>query len=147
MLVTGSERRDIPHEPGEWMELKRLNAKKLQKARDAQTSSSMDTMQATMAKEGGAEFVAALQKAAAASQEARAKSSDPLADFHRWKLCEYGIKSWSYDAEVTVANIEEFDETTLNWACREILILSGVDADPVAASKNGFEPSTVGSVV
>lgn len=141
MLISGTERVEIPHEPNEWMELKRLNAKKLGKAREAKTLSAMELMKAA-----GPEFMAQARAAASETAAQRAATSDPLDSFDAWKLCEYGIKGWSYDAEVTVANIEDLDETTLHWASREILRLSGVEANPVEASKNGFEPSIAGSL-
>ena len=141
MLVTGSERMDIPHEPGEFMELKRLNAKKLSKAREAKTLESINMMQ-----QAGSEFMAQARSAASETKEARAANADPLDDFDAWKLCEYGIKAWSYDAEVTVANIEELDETTLKWAARSILKASGIEADPLEMAKNGLEPFIVGSM-
>ena len=136
MLITGTERVEIAHEPGEWMELKRLNAKKLKKAREAKTQEAWLMMQAA-----GPEFMTQIRSVATDTRSAR--NADPLDDFDAWKLCEYGIAYWSYPEDVTVANIEEFDERTLNWAAREILRVSGVESQPEVAQKNGFEPSIV----
>lgn len=113
-LVTDMVRRaDIPHEPGEWMELKRLSWRQLEKAEEIQSDNLLPRM-----KKMGGELIGALQ-ALGKQQE-----QDPATKYDRGSVLGWGIVKWSYDAEVNKDNIGALDKTTADWAFREILSLN-----------------------
>lgn len=104
---------DIPHESGEWMEVKKLSWRQLEVARDIMT----DNTVAKFRKMGG-EMVKAF------TNEKARQEADPRTQYDRGFVLEAGISRWSYDAEVTKANIEKLDEETAKWAFEEILNLN-----------------------
>jgi len=162
MFLRGAEWVTVPHAPENAYELKPLNGKKLAKAQTARIFSAMDTIDSL----GGAEKFSAFQSAVRNAQGApaaeapapdpsvpevsaadiAAAQADPLNAYDQYKLLEYGVKDWrgpdTNDPEtgekipVSVEAIEDLDPITLEWAAREILRLSGIDADPTAAQKN-----------
>lgn len=104
---------DIPHESGEWMEVKKLSWRQLEVARDIMT----DNTVAKFRKMGG-EMVKAF------TNEKARQETDPRTQYDRGFVLEAGISRWSYDAEVNKANIEKLDEETAIWAFEEILNLN-----------------------
>lgn len=136
MLISGSTRLDVPHETGSWMEFKRLNGKKLQKARDVKIYSAMEL---------GRQFPELLkqaqEQAAAGTVDpaVAAAQADPLNGYDSYKLCELGIKDWGgepYPSAFTVEQVEDLDDATLEWAARAILRISNVASDPEDVQKN-----------
>ena len=114
MLVSEITRRaDIPHEPDQWMELKRLSWRQLEVAGEVQTDSMLKKLK-TM----GGDLVKALKEVG------KEQEQDPLTKYDRGVVLKAGIKKWSYDAEVTDKNIDSLDEETAEWAFREILSLN-----------------------
>lgn len=113
-LVTDIVRRvDIPHETGEWMELKRLSWRQLEKAEEIQSDSLLPKM-----KKMGGDIINALQEVG------KKQEQDLTAKYDKGAVLGWGIVSWSYDAEVNEGNIDALDEKTANWAFREILSLN-----------------------
>ncbi|MDD5502586.1 MAG: hypothetical protein PHH26_03880 [Candidatus Thermoplasmatota archaeon] len=113
-LVTGVTKKvEIPHEPGKWMELKRLSWRQLEAAAEIQTDILFERI-----KKMGSDIVAAFQKAG------KEQEIDPLTKYDRGAVLQSGIVKWSYDAKVNEANIDSLDEETAEWAFREILSLN-----------------------
>ena len=111
MLVSNTTRRvEIPHEEGEWMEVKKLSWRQLEKASDIATDESFDRL-----KKMGGDIIAAFSK-----REAEEKQ-DPTTKYDRASILQMGIVKWSYDAEVKPENIDLLDEETAEWAFQEIL--------------------------
>lgn len=109
-------RREIPHEPGEWMVFQLLSWRALQEARDTRQAAALKSIS------GVADVVRELQSART-SVEVQAAEVDPLTEFDRGTLLRKGIKAWSYPPEPTQQTIDELDEQTAVWAAREILSL------------------------
>lgn len=128
-------REDIPHEPGQWMELRSLTWPELEKARKIKQS-------ATFADLGdiGPDTLKQLQ--GLTSDAVADAVSDPLATLDVLTVLSVGILRWSYAAEVTVANIERLDSETARWAAREI-----VQAPNEEQRKNSSNGSTDTSTV
>lgn len=135
MLIRNiTTKRDIPHEPGEWMVLRKLTGRQLRVAADKVGENALDKMR----KMGGEVFKAvndinASSAATAAKDEKTSKVVDPLNSFDMEVLLGYGIASWSYvDSETSKGvpcNDEtkaQLDQTTERWAALEILKFSGV---------------------
>jgi hypothetical protein len=120
-LVNDKTRKvDIPHEPGEWMELKKLSWRQLALAADIQTDETIGRL-----KKMGGDLFKSL------SNEKAKQDADPKLQYDRGFVLEAGISRWSYDAEVTKESIETLDEKTAKWAFEEILSLN----EPLSADE------------
>jgi hypothetical protein len=114
MLITDKTRKvDIPHEPGEWVEIKKLSWRQLTLAADIQTDETI----ARLKKMGGDLFKSL-------SNEKAKQETNPALQYDRGFVLEAGISRWSYDAEVSKKNIESLDEQTAAWLFEEILDLN-----------------------
>jgi hypothetical protein len=126
---------DIPHEPGQWMELRELTWPELEKARKIKQS-------ATFADLGeiGPDTLKQLQ--GLSSADVSQAIADPLASVDVLTVLAAGVLKWSYDAEVTVANLERLDAETARWAATQI-----VQAPNDEQRKNFFNGFTDASTV
>lgn len=122
MLVTKEPiRREIPHEPGEWMDFCKLSWRQMRDARKRQEKDNIATV-----KEFGAEFIQALnsdggeKKAKKLLQE---QQYDPRA-FDQETLLSEGIVAWSYQMELDLTSVAQLDEVTADWAMREIIAIN-----------------------
>ena len=106
-------REDIPHEPGQWMELRALTWPEMEKAKKIKQS-------ATFADLGeiGPDTLKQLQSLT--NNAVTETISDPLAQLDIHTILVAGIVHWSYDAAVTIENIERLDAETAKWAALEI---------------------------
>jgi hypothetical protein len=121
MLGSKPVKFDIPHEPGQWMELKTLSWKKLKKARKALEKDHIETMRAF-----GAELVGALRDGATEKnlRQLEKRQQYHLSAFDIETLLFHGIATWSYDAEINAETIAELDERTATWAAETIIELT-----------------------
>lgn len=117
-IVTNTTRRvEIPHEPGEWMELKRLSWRQLELAKDVASSDALKRIKSV-----GGDMMIALQKYG--NEQKKGKDRDPASQYDRGIVLEAGVAGWSYDAELKKESIDALDEETAEWAFREILSLN-----------------------
>lgn len=112
-LVGITKRVEIPHEPGEWMEIKKLSWKQLEKAQELAT----DALMAKMKNMGG-DMVKALR------DSTTEQTADPSKSYDREIVLRLGIAKWSYEARLEPDTIAELDEETASWAFKEILDLN-----------------------
>ena len=118
-IVSGvTKRMPIPHEPDEWMELKRLSWRQKELAAEIQSDAMLKRL-----KQMGGDLVKALQ-AVGKKQE-----QDPVTKYDQGTVLKAGIVKWSYDAEINDENIEALDEETANWAMREILSMNKTEEE------------------
>ncbi len=101
---------DIPHEEGEWLEVRRLSWRQKQKAEDT----AKDLMMERMKKLGG-DVLAVLRNLDEKQEQA------PQAQYDQGAILRAGIAAWSYDAKVNPDTVESLDEETATWAFNEIL--------------------------
>lgn len=129
-----AKREQIPHEPGEWMDLRALGFADLDAARRARQGESFENIR-QMGKS-----VWQMMQEVRAEMGANADSGpdDPLAQYDLKTLLTLGIVGWSYDAPVTPENIGMLDPATAQWAARVIAGAHETETD----RKNGSEPST-----
>ena len=104
------KRAEIPHEPGEWMELKKLSYRQLEKAGEIASDKAMKQMKGL-----GGELIKSLR------EFGKEQQSDPNKKYDRDAVLKCGIVKWSYSEEVKDENIEALDEETALWAFNEIL--------------------------
>ena len=130
-VLTGYTKRvEIPHEPGQWVEIRQLSKRQKEKAADAKTEVAL-----LKAKAMGPELMASLQNA-----QPTAIVRDPGLDAYDWvTVLGFGIAAWSYAESVTVENIEALDETTADWAFKTIQAFSGPPTED--ERKNDSPPS------
>ena len=117
---------DVPHESGEWFELRLLGWKQLDEAKRVRTKQSFANI-----KEMGGDIFKAIQSA---RSDDGAAVADPLAEYDLETVLLKGIVSWSYDEPVSPETIGNLDLTTAEWAARAILGIESADA-----RKNGSE--------
>lgn len=113
-LVRGqTERLDIPHEPGEWVVIKKLPWGLLDGAREARTRTVI-----SRAKDMGPELMASLRDAGN-REDVQEALADEVNEYDRAFLFDHAIAEWSYDAPVSEAG--DLDEITADWLAREIV--------------------------
>ncbi len=113
----------IPHEPGEWLRIRRLPGKKLEEAREEKTRQALVRCRAM-----GGEAIKQLQETSR-EEATQTLAADPFAQHDTDTLLRAGIIAWSYEEKPTPQNIEDLDEQTRQWAAREIFALSFVTED------------------
>ena len=110
-VVTGITRRaDVPHEPGQWLELRMLSWLDLDHARTARIKEIAER----------AKVLSGINFAALAVPQPQ-PVEDPLLNFDVQTLLRRGVSAWSYGDKVTT---DDLDERTAQWAAREILALT-----------------------
>ncbi len=114
-LVGGSKKIDIPHEPGEWFEIKKLSWRQLELASDIKSEEATKRL-----KKMGSDIVGSMQKV----KTEQIEQQDPQFTYDRGFVLEAGLVGWSYDAELNKANIELLDEETARWAFYQIVGLN-----------------------
>lgn len=117
LASTQTKRLDIPHEPGEYIEIRMLSARKREEAHDAKMQSIIRALS------GGADLFKSAMESGPDEPKAEKDPSekDPLTSFDKWMILRAGIVSWSYNAKVRPDTIDDLDEETADWAAREIL--------------------------
>lgn len=122
-----SQRVEIPHEPGEWVELKPLSWTDLERARTARLKSVVETMR------DAAEVIALLQ----GRTPDAVPDTDPLSPYDRATILKAGIVGWSYGAPLDEENLASLDEETAVWIAQQL-----VAARSEADRKNASSTST-----
>jgi hypothetical protein len=124
---------EIPNEPGQWMQFRRLNSRRIALCVERRQTEALNKM-----KELGADGLALIRDAAATrdkSQDDLNKPkpvADPLDAYDRDLLLTLGISAWSYPADVTTELSDEnggLDAATSEWAARQVLKFNGLLPD------------------
>ena len=119
MLTTGiTNRLEIPHEPGQWMELRMLSWRDLHQAAEAHTLSVLQTARAL----GGELYQTIISPG---TRDSDGTAPDPMAPYDLELVLKQGVCAWSYPEEVTPDNLGALDRRTAEWAGRAILALNG----------------------
>ncbi len=117
------ERVDIPHEPGEWVELRPLSGPALEAAREAKVRASIAMMEGyDLDKLRGLNTGPTVQQA--------------IDMYHHAILLERSIVSWSYGDFVALRDLDDLDVRTSNWLVGLILDRNGL-LETEAERKNG----------
>ena len=119
---------EIPNEPNQWMEFRRLSYKAFKAARKAQQGENLEVIKAL-----GGEFVKAMQKGDP-TEEARVRSRMRELEYDRSNfdaavLLHESLMAWSYrDGDDKPLGIEEagslITESTMVWAADRIIAIS-----------------------
>lgn len=119
MITRMTRKIELPHEPGQWVEIRPLSWRKLQDARDSRVRELAKQMQSL-----GRDVLDALPKgdrseAPSAEQETPASL---LNAYSLGALLRAGIVAWSYDEPVSGETIDELDEQTAQLIARELVL-------------------------
>ncbi len=112
IVTDESTRFPIPHEPDEWMMLKRLSAVQMDIADQAGTAKVMERIAPIMAALGPDAPKQALADVAEADPDdikTRRAAYDPET------LINMALTGWSYDEEVEYATVSQLDTATRDW--------------------------------
>ncbi len=124
-LVTKQKKRiPIPHEEGEWVEIRRLSAKQLE---DSQIQRTINA--AGIAKAFGGDIYKVTQELRDAAEDdadpIEEAGRDPLNAHDRWTVLRHGVNKWSYSEDKPKPrDLEELDDDTVNYLARAILLYS-----------------------
>jgi hypothetical protein len=134
-LITHKEQ--VPHEPGQWLELRELGWYDLKRAGDA------NAMQAFADLPAISEVIASMSRGEIDKVVKQVSDADLLVAYDQRILLHAGIVGWSYvddkndPVPVTEVNIDGLDEKTAHWAALQI-----VGYLPKEDAKNSSGPST-----
>lgn len=113
MLAGRTERRDVPHAPGEWVEFKTLSGLQMQRASDIKTERDTKAMAPMVAQWS--------EQTLARVQASEAKKTEKAPDYDTETLIKWGINAWSLDIPCTDENKVLLDGPTLAWAFAQIV--------------------------
>ena len=134
MLTNGVKQRiELAHEPGQWIEIQPLSWRIHQEARQLRTAQRFRDSIRSVA-ELGEDFATARELTEGQGGDAARDVED---EYEVAKLLHASIVGWSYDAEVTPANIDSLDQQTV-----DVVLDALLPRRTEAARKNGTGPST-----
>ncbi len=110
---------EIPHEPGEWLNLRPLSWLQLTQAREIQTRTVLERMRAM-----GGEVVGEFREEPSAEVPESEDESDPLSNLDRRTVLRGGVVGWSYREKFNRDKLDDLDEETAEWAARTIIGLN-----------------------
>lgn len=121
MLAGRTERRDVPHEPGQWIEFRTLSGRQLDEAEEAQTRRAVKLVE-------GIDMSAV--RAAADNQRTEGQQRD---SYDKDTLIKYGVVGWSLDEPCDEVHKLSLDAQTRDWAVSVILEMNvrplAIDSD------------------
>ena len=138
------EKVELPHEPGQWIEIRQLSAQHLQEAREARAEFNL---------RAGRRFFEMLQMRKTAGldeptaepetpdEDVPEPEDNPLLNFDAFTLLKHGIVAWSYKEPVNVGNIADLDEETVELVARRIAPRPRTEDERKNVSTNSTKPS------
>ena len=132
------DRVEVPHEPGEWMEITTVSWSGLKIASRKNMAEVMKPFLDLPPE--------VLERLVGGAGGARASQEDSTDDYDKATILEKGIVAWSYDADVTPHNIAALDEETAEWAFQLIISRNVRTKAEGEASGPGSSPTTLGAV-
>lgn len=120
-MLTGDRTRrvEIPHEKGQWVELKELSGRQLRAVRKARLKEVLGD-----ARDMGPELMETISKFS--REDVEVAAADPLAEYDMDALLEAGIVAWSYEKPVGKDTIGQLDQKTERFIA---LALVGVEEE------------------
>lgn len=163
MLVNlHTKRVNIPHEAGEWMELRRLTFGEMKQLSEESLQGYFEALEELPQKVLEARLKldrdeqrkreAAAKKKGVDAASSPPAATDPLAGRNLEMILQFGIMAWSYvDAEgapvpVGPLTVAALDEVTADWAARAIMLFDSAekkdDDSPLGSSSTSTDTST-----
>lgn len=117
MLVNQNkvDRLPIPHEEGEWIEIRSLTGVEVDLASEVATT--------RMLKQYGHSLsdIMAVRRAAEDNPDGNVRTPDRKQAYDARTLLTSAIKNWSYEAQVNPDNIDLLDGVTRDWIWEEVV--------------------------
>jgi hypothetical protein len=116
------EKLDVPHEEGQWVEIKNLSWKAMEEAVNNKQERDIGQVK----RMGGDVFEAIMRstnKNEGKSEDEESEKKVRGATFESYDmetLLRKAILSWSYDGKPTVERIQDLDARTAKWLAREV---------------------------
>tara|TARA_B100000949_G_scaffold4534_2_gene3936 strand:+ start:7109 stop:7522 length:414 start_codon:yes stop_codon:yes gene_type:complete len=115
------EKIDIPHEEGQWVEIRSLSFTAMEEAND--NKQERDLMQ--VKRMGGDVFEAIVRSSNKTETDSKGEDDAPkkgvtVDSYDKETLLRKAIVGWSYDGKPTLERIRDLDARTANWLAREI---------------------------
>lgn len=129
MLAGRTERRDVPHAPGEWIEFKTLSGLQMQRARDADTERSTKNYVGLIKGLDPATIQAIREQ----EQREQKNKTEKAPDYDAEMLIKWGVNAWSEDIPCTDENKVLLDGQTLQWAFEQIVEMNTL---PLASAES-----------
>ncbi len=124
------ERIELPHEPGEWIEIRQLSKYQLDEARERKAELNMAGSRrfiefSVLRKQFEADTppVEAPKPETEATDETPVTPEpepDPLIWLDDFTLLKYGVVAWSYPDKVSMENIADLDEETVRYVAGKL---------------------------
>lgn len=158
MLTKGIAKKiELPHEPGEWLEIRKVSSGYIDVAREIASRRSARSIK-DMGGIGSFDVGGIKRCPKCSSELVEGHECNPLDVFakeerdknpaavdatslDRKTMLNAGIHAWSYDEKVTEETIADLDEPTADWAFREIVSFLN-ETQTVGAKKEGTKTST-----
>ena len=129
------QRKDIPHEPGEWMKFRPLSWQELNQAGEEQSATLM-----RRAANIPAEAMANIREL---PQQATAAPTDDDSDqYDQEIILNLAITEWSYEDELTSENVASLDKATADWAYKVAVEMNTRSKSEGEGSGPASEPTT-----
>ena len=112
------EKVDIPHEEGEWVELRQLSWTAMDEAVDAKQERDVGQVK----RMGGDVFEAIMRSAKPKEDkdEEKPKGRTGYEAYDPETLIRKSVVAWSYEGKVTLDKIRDLDSKTADWLAREV---------------------------
>ena len=130
-LVGRTERRDIPGEPGEWIDFRKLTGGELDEAEAVQTHRSL-----SMVKGLDSAVMSAIRTDPGVPVVA---VPDPASSYDKDTLVQYGVVAWSYSEPCDAEHKRLLEAATRDWAASAIVEMN-VRPPGSASGSNGSSP-------
>lgn len=115
-LVGKTERRDIPHEPGAWLEFRRLTGAELDEA-DAKGTERAMSFSTRLPAETVGRLMDRQQEADLTPEQQEERD---FGGYDKDTLVRYGVVGWSYDEPCNDETKARLDAATRDWAALQV---------------------------
>lgn len=142
MLAGRTERRDVPHVEGQWVEFRTLSGAELDEADERQTEK-------FLARYGKETLMALSQQASGLSISQEALDQQRNQKYDKDTLVRYGIATWSLAEQCNDENKCRLDAQTREWAVAVILemntrpLVNDADSKGSSSPENSHQSSTI----
>ncbi len=117
LVTTKNKKTDIPHEDGQWMDLRPLSGIELNAAETVASRTRLEALQAYPEK-----MIEMMRDEIGKMRTAKASADEALGDkYDIATVLENGILGWSYEGSV---NVGLLDDKTLGWAFETVMAMS-----------------------
>ena len=129
---------DLPHEAGQWVRLRRLSGRQLERAAEVRSNDALESMRSL------GDLLKDTVTTEAQAEGAKQLQLDPTRKYDRWTVLHFGLKAWSYPEPCSKENIDELDDQTIDFIVRQLILRVQPKTEEERFERffNSTEPST-----